>query len=133
MELLLNSCWLLLGVSAICIWHRQSHSVRRGRSFACLLALSCTLILLFPVISESDDLHAMRQEMEESSAKVKAGESDRSGHFPSRLHAPALATARNEIGPAEVRVGFVEPNSSTYPISTSGFSTRNRAPPGTLL
>jgi hypothetical protein len=32
-----------------------------------VLLLSCILVLLFPVVSATDDLHAMRQEMEESS------------------------------------------------------------------
>ena len=32
-----------------------------------LSALGCAVVLLFPVISATDDLHAMRAEMEESS------------------------------------------------------------------
>jgi len=32
-----------------------------------LSALGCALVLLFPVISATDDMHAMRAEMEESS------------------------------------------------------------------
>jgi hypothetical protein len=68
MEYFLNCCWLLLFVPAFCIWHGQTKRVGTGRhrSMACLLALVCAVFLLFPVISASDDLHAMRAELEES-------------------------------------------------------------------
>ena len=63
MELLLNLCWLLLVPLAFCFWLRQS----RSRSPQSMLALSCLLFLLFPIISATDDLNAMRQVLEESS------------------------------------------------------------------
>jgi hypothetical protein len=59
MELLLNLAWLLLALPAFWLW--------RG-SLQCLLALACMLVILFPVVSATDDLHAMRAEMEESPA-----------------------------------------------------------------
>jgi hypothetical protein len=62
-ELLLNLCWLLLIPIAFCFWLRQL----RFRSLQAALALSCLLFLLFPIISATDDLNAMRQELEESS------------------------------------------------------------------
>ena len=65
MELLLNLTWLLLAVPAYWLWRRHQ-SARRLRSVQCLLALGCMLVILFPVISASDDLVAMRAEMEES-------------------------------------------------------------------
>jgi ABC-type Fe3+-siderophore transport system permease subunit len=37
-----------------------------------LCVLGCALVLLFPVISASDDLHAMRAEMEESSPSKRS-------------------------------------------------------------
>ena len=63
MELLLNLCWLLLVPLAFCFWLRQL----RFRSLQASLALSCLLFLLFPIISATDDLNAMRQAVEESS------------------------------------------------------------------
>ena len=63
MELLLNLCWLLLIPIAFCFWLRES----RSRSLQATLALSCLLSLLFPIISATDDLNAMRQVFEESS------------------------------------------------------------------
>jgi hypothetical protein len=64
MELLLNLIWVLLSVPALWIWWRRGR-VDQGQS---LLALGCVLALLFPVISATDDIHAMRAEMEESSS-----------------------------------------------------------------
>jgi hypothetical protein len=72
-EYVLNSCWLLLFVPAFWIWRRRTLSVRKRHhcSLQRLLALVCVVFLLFPVISASDDLHAMRPEMEESSSSKR--------------------------------------------------------------
>jgi hypothetical protein len=64
LELLLNILWLLLAGPGICLWFRRRCTSPAGQFF---VALACLLLLLFPVISASDDLHAMRSEMEESS------------------------------------------------------------------
>jgi len=67
MEILLNMVWMLLVLPAWWLWRRCA----RGQEIAwspwqCLFALAGLLVLLFPVISASDDLNAMRAEMEES-------------------------------------------------------------------
>jgi hypothetical protein len=67
MELLLNLAWLLLVLPGYWLWCRRAHS-RHASSRQCLLALGCAFVLLFPVISASDDLHAMRAEMEDPSS-----------------------------------------------------------------
>jgi len=79
MELFLNLCWLSLLVPAYLLWRRRTSSTRsdssaRGparspaaRPLMFLSALGCAVVLLFPVISATDDLHAMRADMEESS------------------------------------------------------------------
>jgi len=72
MELLLNILWVLLTVPAVLVWMRtpeQRLSSKRG--LCSLFVLGCALLLLFPVISASDDLHAMRPEIEESTASKK--------------------------------------------------------------
>lgn len=69
MELLLNLAWLLLALPAYLLWRRTTAKQRDGAgALQCLLALGCALVMLFPVISATDDLHAMRAEMEESPA-----------------------------------------------------------------
>ena len=74
MELLLNLAWLLLALPAYWLW-RDSGSAHDGRRFASiqtLLALGCMIVILFPVISASDDLLAMRSEMEETPASRRS-------------------------------------------------------------
>ena len=66
-ELLLNLCWLALVLPAFLLWRRQDssdRSTRRSLLFVC--TLGCLLVLLFPFISASDDLHGERPGMEES-------------------------------------------------------------------
>ncbi len=70
MELLLNLLWLTLALPAIWMWQHQSVSAKNCRCFnriRPILLFGCVLVLLFPVVSATDDLHAMRQEIEESS------------------------------------------------------------------
>ncbi len=74
MELLLNLAWLALALPAFWLW-RGSRTASRRRAFTalqCLLALGCMLVVLFPVISATDDLRAMRSDMEESPASKRA-------------------------------------------------------------
>jgi len=70
LELLLNLCWLLLIGPGIYLWLRQRRHAKPILQFS--IALVCLLFLLFPVISATDDLHAMRQEMEESGPSKRA-------------------------------------------------------------
>ena len=76
MELFLNLCWLSLLLPAWLLWRRRTAlaSPVRGPAasqFVFLCALGCAFVLLFPVISASDDLHAMRPEMEESERALR--------------------------------------------------------------
>lgn len=84
MELLLNLAWLLLALPAYWLWRAsRSAPAAKFKSLQCLLALACMLVILFPVVSATDDLHAMRAEMEESPA------GKRSIHQASNDKAPA--------------------------------------------
>src|ERR1700675_3155237 len=91
MELLLNLVWLTFALLALGLrW--QARSERHRDRLTPLVVLSCVLILLFPVVSVTDDLHPIRPEMEEShpSKKIKAAahaSSNSSGVFDS-LPAP---------------------------------------------
>jgi hypothetical protein len=67
MELFLNLCWLALLLPAYLLWRRRASSGPWTRaSFAIICTLGCALVMLFPIISASDDLHAVGQAMEES-------------------------------------------------------------------
>jgi len=93
MELLLNLAWVLMALPSYWLW-RQCAGARALRSVSalqCLLALGCVLVLLFPVISATDDLHAMRTEMEESSTSKRAVRQtggDKQSAWVNRLQGP---------------------------------------------
>ena len=79
MELFLNLCWLSLLLPAYFLWRQKSASAASSRDKAMaghplvfLCALGCAVTLLFPVISATDDLHAMRPEMEESESAFRS-------------------------------------------------------------
>ncbi len=98
MELLLNLVWLLLAIPAFWLWRRGvSASERKYSSPHCLLALGCILVLLFPVISATDDLHAMRAEIEEpgiSKRTVRQAVADKGSAATGSWHAaPAVIAA----------------------------------------
>ena len=120
MELLLNLAWLLLALPAYWLWQRDAGTrmARRVSSLQCLLALGCALVLLFPVISASDDLHAMRAEMEDSSVSkrtVRQASSEKSSAWINRLQGPpavvvgAAGLFAPEVGLLEVSVIRVTP------------------------
>ena len=96
MELLLNLAWLLLVLPAYGIWRQGAVAKRQNRfnSLQSLLALGCLLVLLFPIISATDDLHAMRAEMEEpgtSKRSVRQASPDKFSVKVSRMHhSPAI-------------------------------------------
>src|ERR1700685_3071023 len=110
MELLLNLTWVLLALPSYWLWRRYAgvQQERKFSSLQCLLALGCVLVLLFPVISASDDLHAMRAEMEDSSINkrtVRQAGSDKNSAWVNRLQGPpaAVASAVRLVAP-EVRL-----------------------------
>lgn len=73
MEVLLNTTWLLVAVGAFLFWQFLSEGTARrfehNRRY-CFLALAVALILLFPVISLTDDLHSQQAAMEDSSRSI---------------------------------------------------------------
>jgi hypothetical protein len=138
MELLLNLAWVLLALPAYWLWRRDAGARlgRRVSSVQCLLALGCALVLLFPVISASDDLHAMRAEMEDSSVSkrtVRQAGSDRNSAWVNRLQGPAVAGA-SAMGLAAPEVGRLEVSvTSLSPVARPCVFRGGRAPPVSLL
>jgi len=74
MELLLNLIWLTVAATALVAFTR---SRRRSTRMAhvpyvqALIALACVVVLLFPVISASDDLHPAQAVVEDASKKLQ--------------------------------------------------------------
>src|SRR5208283_5321663 len=73
-EVLLNAMWLLVAIGAFLFWqpvrYRGAATDRVRGSALGMLALACALVLLFPVISLTDDLHAEQAPMEDSSRAI---------------------------------------------------------------
>jgi hypothetical protein len=74
MELLLNLVWLslaLLAFTALVRGRKASAGHARASYRTALLALACVLVLLFPVVSASDDLHPTQAVLEDASTRVQ--------------------------------------------------------------
>lgn len=130
MEFLLNLVWLLLALPASWLWLRSARARESFSSSQCLLALSCALVILFPVISATDDLRAMRAVMEESPASkrnlrhVSTEKSSGNG----RLHPPP-AILHAEIF-FSLRTGFAMPQPlPKFSFSSTRLLHTGRSPP----
>jgi len=73
MELLLNLIWVALASGAFLVFLRRQHEASHGRvSYRrSLLALMCVVLLLFPVVSASDDLHPSQALLEDASKRIQ--------------------------------------------------------------
>jgi hypothetical protein len=137
MELLLNLFWLTLTLPAMWMWRRESvraQNCRRLEQIRPFLLFGCLLLLLFPVVSATDDLHAMRQVMEESSASkrmVKQAAGDKS--FAASLsHSgvlPALVLLLISFRPNEEPCGRVSMANVILAQPPYCDETNSRAPP----
>ncbi|MGA8436895.1 MAG: hypothetical protein WB762_08300 [Candidatus Sulfotelmatobacter sp.] len=138
MELLLNLVWLLLVLPACWLWRRGAGArlARRVTALQCLLALACVFVLLFPVISATDDLHAMRTEMEESAASkrtVRQAASEKHAAWVNRLQGPpALAAGAARLPALETGLLEVCVSHLASPARPCVLHA-GRAPPSSLL
>jgi len=130
MELFLNLCWLALLLPAYVLWRRRVSSEPWTRaSFVIICTLGCAFVLLFPVISASDDLHAVGQAMEESERGFR-----HDGHCPFAAHSVQHASLSLEPGSVSQHVtleqlGSVVPFSPKLLDSVLADSSSTRAPP----
>jgi hypothetical protein len=130
MELFLNLCWLSLLLPAYWLWRQRAWSdcaTRASLVFFC--TLGCVFVLLFPVISATDDLHAMRPEMEESErASRQASDSGFNHHHVG--HSSQLAWIAPPRAPAAFhQIGTVFLAPLTTPISVPASASFSRPPP----
>jgi len=135
MELVLNFLWLMLALPAFAIWRQHvvsSHGTAKPHHSRSLLLLGCLLVLLFPAVSASDDLHPISAEVGESgpfkrTIKQSPGaKSSSCAHFGGGPALPAqTASFRPEtvtLGTAPGYVPVVAPQLRVSP-------TDNRGPP----
>ena len=132
MELFLNLAWVLLALPAYWLWRRGVRSHRHFSAPQCLLALASVLVLLFPVISATDDLLAMRTEIDESvpgKRTIRQAGADRCSICNNRFQGPAavLATAASFTLDNEQRVTRHRPSLLVRPAASTLLASR--APP----
>jgi hypothetical protein len=139
MELLLNLLWLTLAAPAVWIWSQPvqaRHSYGHGRLGSCLV-LVCVLMLLFPVVSASDDLHPMRPEMEESNPFKRTVKQSSGGASASWLSNPGSFFARSfsdsPTFPGREVCALILLSSFIFPELLTSGRRDSRAPPAFLL
>jgi len=133
MELLLNLAWMLLAVPAWWLW-RGRRSARKFGSLQCLLALGCALFILFPIVSATDDLRAMRAEIEESPASkrsIRQSSNDKASAWKSQ-NPPALVGIVSDLLVVRVAWQPVLTSSSSVPPAPAA-ERAARAPPIPIL
>jgi hypothetical protein len=103
----LNAIWILIAIGAFQYWNGAGNGGtfrrRPARSYG-ILALACALILLFPVISLTDDLHSDQAVTEDSSrtvmkacAAAKACLRLSSSSFPALFSSPACSRTNHLV------------------------------------
>lgn len=134
MELLLNLAWLLLALPAYWLWRDSRTASRKFRPSHRLLALGCMLVILFPVISATDDLRVMRTEMEES-PNSKRSISQSSHERPSAgKYNPQTALTSSTNFFVATEWGWFRPLAPLVSLPTATiFSSPGRAPPALPL
>lgn len=135
MELLLNLVWLLLAIPAYFLWRNANRAQYAGAtSLQCLFALGCALILLFPVISATDDLHAMRVEMDESSKRnVRHAFNDNSCGSHCRRHNSPVVMATSMAIISSPCAWLESPPPPSVPVVASVRPGGSRGPPPFLF
>ncbi len=96
------------------------------------LLFACVLLLLFPVVSATDDLHALRQEIEESGPSkrlVKPVSGDRSPVLFSGAGAMAAPNSVGLFGPTYRADGRVWVSPTLIPKAATFHKHSSRAPP----
>ena len=134
MELLLNLFWLTVALLTVGLWWRDARAVgsqRRGQRLSQFVVLSCGLVLLFPVVSVTDDLHPLRPEMEESnrSKKIKGTADNSSQHTGVFGPLPAQVDACFSSAPRSRICGQVLAQPTPVPKSPDVCTGACRAPP----
>jgi hypothetical protein len=127
MELVLNLGWALSAVMFFCIWLRHSRQAGADRRTQ-LVALAVLVLILFPVISVTDDLQALQNPAEADCCL-------RRDHAVSNPHSifPAAAALPLPVF-AELSLGFLQlaaPGSLPAPVvdHPALASIQNRPPP----
>ncbi len=138
MELTLNLLWLLLAALSFALaWRdRGNHTLAGGHSWRRTLSLACALVIFFPVISLTDDLHAAQVVMEDSNPLKRISEFSGAHHGVSNLERSSLSlmAAPGGFFPSQVLrvLGFTAIRESCLLIKVRVERSSPRAPPSPL-
>lgn len=137
MELFLNTLWLAFALLAFGMCLRQRRfalEIGREEITRSVLALGCALVLFFPIISLTDDLHFNPQMMEESSSRKQIRDAANAKAGASSHHAPSFTLAAVPVlGEAHAMATPLAPVASLPPAMGLKASASGRAPPATFL
>ena len=138
MEISLNLLWLGVALIAISVWIFRWRSASAASAISGAVALGCAVILLFPSISVTDDLHPQIVALDAAGGKrnmcrliscAGRGLSQNSATALKLPHHAFVAVQSNlSIGDAFTISGSVTEKSSLYP-HTSRSSLSGRSPP----
>lgn len=125
----LNAGWLLLAFAA---WHATRHyRYRKNRSRA-VLAFLCAAVLLFPIISISDDL-VQQVQVYDTAASPQIGNSGKELKQISVLPRTVAVADSSAVSVSDLPfVQYIAFLPSTDPISLGGSTTGIHSPPAVL-
>jgi len=139
MELTLNLVWLAVAVAGILtqtVMLSRARSSRRSRDgqWRKIVAMGCALVILFFVISMTDDLHDQALLLEERKLSRAAFGTKASAHSPSArsqdLHPfPLLLAAPFSLPPLAALGRFTPQSERQFAAAISLQVLRGRAPP----
>jgi hypothetical protein len=130
MELLLNILWLLLALPAIIVWRRAASMEAQHSQLRSLFLLSCMLMLLFPVVSASDDVHPVCAEIGESGASKRVVKQISSAGMAAWSMTGALPASPAGMGQFRYEIcGSVCEDRSVVPLEIPAHALGCRAPP----
>ncbi len=98
-EPLFNLVWALVATASVCFWFKRGRRTPKG-GHSSLVGLAMLVVMLFPVISVSDDLWSLQNPAERDTCQ-RRDHSD--GH--SQKHFPATAALPEPVG-AELNFEF---------------------------
>jgi hypothetical protein len=140
MELFLNIFWFALTIAGVILWRTRwtrEYRIRRHSPWREWTAFVCSMVLLFFVVSLTDDLHAELMLIEECSGSRRHAACVACPHHSSLESRNAtLPWAVLPSGPNSGSLAFVAPVLSAPEIHQSVWdiqSTFGRAPPVSIL
>jgi hypothetical protein len=130
MEQILNCAWLLVSLAALTWWalmHRRATAERRLRLLHGAAIIACALVLLFPAISATDDLHGAQMMQDDGAAKKL-----RSQASPVSVAADSprfLTLLADTVRPSDFVLGRLDKESVRSIFDFSPLPASGRAPP----